>query len=279
MRRRQLGADAVFFPSQVLISDADVSKLDQIPEVAGWAGFSAPEVPSTRFRAPRRSSRWDQGGSTRSSGRRSSPDGCRIPAATMKPSSTKPGSSRPHRRASVSGSTVTWRTLSPAESDAFGLDGPPSDFDWKTAHGPVVTLHIVGVIRIPAESVLSFASDGMLLTGPGWAAAHLALGAVPPTGQAAAPNFFNALVRLRHGAADVPAFKADVARVFGRDDIPIKDLADDVERVQRSLDMERAALLLFAGAVVVAAMVLAGQAFVRPCEPVRSRWRRCGRSG
>ena len=54
-----------------------------------------------------------------------------------------------------------------------------------------------------------------------------------------------------------------MARVFGRDDIPVKDLADDVKRVQRSLDVERTALLLFAGAVILAAVVLTGQAFVR----------------
>ena len=40
MRTRQLGADVVFFPSQVGFSDADLSRLDQIPEVAAWAGFS-----------------------------------------------------------------------------------------------------------------------------------------------------------------------------------------------------------------------------------------------
>jgi ABC-type lipoprotein release transport system permease subunit len=145
----------------------------------------------------------------------------------------------------------------------FGPDGPPSDFDWITAAGPVVKLHIVGVIRIPAQSVVSFASNPLLLSGPGWATAHLGLGSTPPTGLPAAAGFNNALVRLRHGAADVPAFKASVARVFGRDDIPVKDLADDVKRVQRSLDVERTALLLFAGAVILAAVVLTGQAFVR----------------
>jgi ABC-type lipoprotein release transport system permease subunit len=89
------------------------------------------------------------------------------------------------------------------------------------------------------------------------------VGVTPPTGLPAAAGFNNALVRLRDGAADVPAFKAAIARVFGRDDIPVKDLADDVKRVQRSLEVERTALWLFAGAVILAAAVLTGQAFVR----------------
>ena len=92
--------------------------------------------------------------------------------------------------------------------------------------------------------------------------AHLAAAGASPTGTAAA-GWVNAVVRLRHGAADVPAFQAGVARLYGRDDIPVKDLRDDIKRVQRSLDVERTALLLFAGAVVLAAMVLIGQAIVR----------------
>ena len=75
-------------------------------------------------------------------------------------------------------------------------------------------LRIVGVVRIPAEAVLSFASSPLILSSPGWAAQHLAIGATPPTSRPAANGFFNALVRLKHGAADVPAFAADVARVL-----------------------------------------------------------------
>jgi ABC-type lipoprotein release transport system permease subunit len=112
------------------------------------------------------------------------------------------------------------------------------------------------------ESVLSFASSGLLLPGPGWAEAHLATDGTPITGTAAR-GWVNALVRLRDGAADVPEFQAGVARLYGRDDIPVKDLRDDVKRVQRSVDVERTALMLFAGTVTLAAIVLIGQAVVR----------------
>ena len=259
-------------------SDADLSQLDQIPEVAAWAGFSGAPAPSRARRpaTPRRSWRSDRGGSTPSSGPRCWPAGRPDPRRDDEAVVNEAAFKEAAAEGFGLGSTVTWRSLSPAESDAFGLDGPPSDFDWTTAHGPVVTLHLVGVIRIPAESVVSFASNPLLLSGPGWATAHLA-SAHPPTGLP--PPRVNALVRLRHGAADVPAFKAAVARVFGRDDIPVKDLADDVKRVQRSLDVERTALLLFAAAVVLAAAVLPARPSCAGPGLARSRCRCCGRWG
>ena len=265
MRSRQLGADAVFFPSQVALSDADISKLDQIPEVAAWAGFSA--TPGTIDEIPGADATplvavgpgwFDTIERARVLAGRL-PDPGRDDEAVVNERGFEEGVAMGFGL----GSTLTWRSLSPEEGAAFGPDGPPPDFDWTTAHGPVVTLRIVGVVRLPAESVVSFVSSPLLLSGPGWATAHLGLGATPPTGVPAAFRWNNALVRLRHGAADVPAFKAAVANVFGRDDIPVKDLTDDVKRVQRSLDVERTALLLFAGAVILAALVLTAQAFVR----------------
>ncbi len=156
---------------------------------------------------------------------------------------------------------LTWRNLSPADLEA--VDGePPDDFDWSTATGPVTKLRVVGVVRLPMESVVSFASTGLLLPSPAWAAGPPGRGRSLPDRHGGA-GWVNALVRLRHGAADVPAFQAGVARLYGRDDIPVKDLRDDIKRVQRSLDVERTALLLFAVAVVLAAIVLIGQAIVR----------------
>ena len=77
------------------------------------------------------------------------------------------------------GSVLTWRNLSPADLEAVG-DEPPDDFDWTTATGPVTRLRIVGVVRLPMESVVSFASSGLLLPGPAWAQAHLAVEEPPP---------------------------------------------------------------------------------------------------
>ena len=151
------------------------------------------------------------------------------------------------------GTKLVWRNLSLEQAEQFE-DGLPNDFDFRDAEGVVTELTIVGVVRMPMESVASFASDGMLLTSPGWAAAHLD----------EAPIWFtNAIVRLRNGAADMPALHAGLERVTGRADIPVKDLSTDIKRVQRSLDLERTALLMFAAAIAITALVLVGQAVVR----------------
>jgi putative ABC transport system permease protein len=151
------------------------------------------------------------------------------------------------------GMVLTWRNLSLADMEALG-GYPPDGWDWSQATGPVTRLRIVGVVRQPMESVLSFASGPAIWVSSAWAEAHLASSAV---------DFTNAVVRLRHGAADLPALEAGIARLYGRDDLPVKDLSDDIKRVQRSLDVERTALLLFAAAVIVATVFLIGQAFVR----------------
>ena len=250
MRAQLFGADAVFFPSQVGISDADVSKLSQIPEVVAWGGFTSTPAQFDEF--PGQGGPLVQVGSDWLTtierakviaGRL--PDPARDDEAVINVPVEKVGGRV--------GMTLTWRSLSPADVKALG-GYPPDGWDWTKATGPVTKLRIVGVVRQPMESVLSFASTPVVWASSTWAREHLASSAV---------DFNNAVVRLRHGASDVAAFEAAVARVYGRDDIPVKDLSDDIKRVQRSLDLERAALLLFAAAVIVASVVLLGQAFVR----------------
>jgi MacB-like periplasmic core domain/FtsX-like permease family len=249
MRSQLLASDAIFFPSQVRIDDADITKLSQLPEVAAVAGFSLTisnldEIPGSNplvpvgpdwFRTIERAKVLE--------GRL--PDPSRDDEAVINADATKYGFHV--------GSTVTWRNMSPADVQAVG-GYPPPDYDWSKVTGPVTTLRIVGIVRLPIESVVALATGPQLWPGPGWAAAHLDQSAV---------LFTNAFVRLRHGAADLPAFQAGVARVYGRDDIPIKDLTDDIKRVQGSLEVEHTALLLFAAAVALSAAVLVGQALVR----------------
>jgi ABC-type lipoprotein release transport system permease subunit len=262
MRADYDGADAVFFPSQIR-SNVDSARLGEIPEVAAWAGFAstvstidgvpggAPLIPvgSGWFTTIERAKLLE--------GRL--PDPNRDDEAVINAAARDQG----EQLGLGVGSVLTWRNLSPSDVEALGGDDPPADYDWSKATGPVTKLHVVGVVRLPMESVMSFASTPLLLPGPGWAKAHLMSGEAASSATGAQVNFFNAFVRLRHGAADVPAFQAAVARVYGRADIPVKDLSDDIKRVQRSLDVERTALLLFAAAVLAAAAVLVGQALVR----------------
>jgi len=262
MRAEYVAADAVFFPSQVR-ADVDSTRLEEIPEVEAWAGFAS--TVSAIDGVPGGSPLIPVGSGWFSTIERGKvlagrlPDPDRDDEAVINTAARDQGT----ELGLGLGSVLTWRNLSPADVAALGPDGPPADYDWSKATGPVTKLRIVGVVRLPMESVMSFASTPLLLPGPGWAKAHLLSGDAASSATGAQVNFFNAFVRLRHGAADVPAFQAGVARVYGRADIPVKDLSDDIKRVQRSLDVERTALLLFAAAVLAAAAVLVGQAFVR----------------
>jgi ABC-type lipoprotein release transport system permease subunit len=256
-----LAADAVFFPSQVGVYDADVTRLGDLPEVEAWAGFAS--TFSVLDEVPDGAPLVAVGSDWFTTIERATVLEGRLPDPDRDDEAVITSALLPEAKAVGGGvgSVLTWRTLSPADVAAMGGE-PPDDFDWTTATGPVTRLRIVGVVQLPMDSVLSFASTGLLLPSPGWAEAHLATDGTSTTGKAAL-GWINALVRLRDGGADMPAFQDGVAQLYGRDDIPVKDLRDDSKRVQRSLDVERTALLLFAGAVMLAALVLIGQAVVR----------------
>ncbi len=251
MRQQLLAADAVFFPSQVMIGDADVTKLASIPEVAAWSGFAlapgwfselgpaaGPFIPvgdgwfTTIERAKVLAGRL--------------PDPTRDDELVVNQAALKLGGHI--------GMTLTFHTYSPADYEKFADAATPQ---LDQLHGPVVKMKVVGVIRMPIDSVLTFAAEPEIYPSPGFYAKHRDQMAV---------YFTNAFVRLKHGAADLPGFQAQVAQVYGRSDIPTKDLSDDVKRVQNSTNLERTALLLFAAAAVLASLVLIGQAFVRSVQ-------------
>jgi hypothetical protein len=76
------------------------------------------------------------------------------------------------------------------------------------------------------------------------------------------PRAPNLVVRLRPGT-DVKAFHRRAAAALGLADIPVRDLGEDHKRITHSTDLERTGLLLFAGTVVLAGVVLVGQAITR----------------
>jgi ABC-type lipoprotein release transport system permease subunit len=141
---------------------------------------------------------------------------------------------------------------SPAQAaDLFGGDHEPA--------GPKVRVRIVGIVghdslwgrylgssdRVDDPTMVGF------LTSPALVEKY-AFGYAP-----------NALVRLRHGAADVAGFRAGVARVTGDPTIPVRDLSADRARFERAISVEQTALVMFAIAVAAAGIVLLGQALVR----------------
>lgn len=123
--------------------------------------------------------------------------------------------------------------------------------------GPVVPLRIVGVVRS-----LWYGDEvggrGRVIPSAGLLAAYRAnfLGAsdeVP----------LNGLVRLRDGARDLPAFRADLARVSGRSDIDVRDRSEIVDRAREVVRFENGGLLAFAIAALLAGGVMVGQAIMR----------------
>ncbi|MEP7178689.1 MAG: FtsX-like permease family protein [Pseudonocardiales bacterium] len=123
--------------------------------------------------------------------------------------------------------------------------------------GPRVPLRIVGVVRslwwgdevggrgnvIPSPALLSRYRTNVLGTS----------NTVP----------MNALVRLQHGAADLPAFRADLTRVSGRPDLDVVDRAEYVRHAHAVTRFESASLLSFGLALLLAAAVMVGQAIGR----------------
>ncbi len=121
--------------------------------------------------------------------------------------------------------------------------------------GPRIVIHVVGVVRSP------WFSDGPQSHGT-----LVPSAAMVRRYQANLLNestWFNALIRLRGGAAAVPAFQAHLARVTGRSDLGIRNLPDELRHRQRAASFEARWLVAFGGAALVAALVLLGQALGR----------------
>ena len=70
-------------------------------------------------------------------------------------------------------------------------------------------------------------------------------------------------VRLKRGAADVPAFRAAVQQIAGKRRYAFFDPSSSLPKVQRSIDLQAHALLLLTAFGAAAALLLGGQALFR----------------
>jgi hypothetical protein len=151
------------------------------------------------------------------------------------------------------GDTLTLELASPQQANA-GYDGtsggPP--------RGPRVQVRIVGVVRSPWFQDIP-GGHGSVIPTPAQFAQHRA-SMLGTNGQ----SFVNALVRLAGGAAAIPRFRADLARVTGRHDIDVWNNAINFgDPVRRVTGYEAACLLAFAIAALISALFLVGQAVAR----------------
>jgi FtsX-like permease family len=147
----------------------------------------------------------------------------------------------------------------PAELRTMAGSGPGGAFT-----GPRITVRLVGVV-----SSTWWGEPTTVTLSPAVAARHpdsvVRTSGTPP----GSPYVANALVRLRGGAAAIPQLRTDFARVTGRSDVEVLDLADWVERpVRQQTSFEARCLLAFALAAFLAALFLVGQAVSRSAASV-----------
>src|SRR6266516_4234884 len=152
------------------------------------------------------------------------------------------------------GDTLTLHLPSPQQANAGydGSTGPP--------RGPIIVARIVGVGRTPwGVDADSPGQSGGVLASPALFT-HYRANIMGTSGQ----TYINALVRLKGGAAAIPAFRADLARVTGRSDIDVwNNLANFGEPTRKVTGYEAACLLAFALAALAAAVFLVGQSVAR----------------
>jgi FtsX-like permease family len=152
------------------------------------------------------------------------------------------------------GDTLSLHLASPQQVNVGydGSTGPP--------RGPIIRARIVGVGRpvwgLDADSP---GQTGGVLASPALFA-HYRANILGTSGQA----YINALVRLKGGAAAIPAFRADLARVTGRSDIDVQNnLVSIGGPIRKVTGYEAACLLAFALAALMAAFFLVGQSVTR----------------
>jgi FtsX-like permease family protein len=153
------------------------------------------------------------------------------------------------------GDTITLQMASPRQANA-GYDGS----DGTPPRGPAVRARIVGVGRTPwAVDADGPGQHGGVVSSPALFARYRA-DIIGTNGHA----YINALVRLKGGAAALPKFRADLAKVSGRSDIDVWNNQETFGApFKRISGYEAACLLAFALAALIAAFFLVGQSVAR----------------
>ncbi len=141
------------------------------------------------------------------------------------------------------GSTFTFQPYGPTQTDTTGQPA-----------GPKVTMHVVGVARELQEFL--FVTEGQVLVSPAFIATY---------GNQIL-RLQNADVVLRHGAADIGALRSDSGSLLGG--APVLDLHADSRRINTTLEVERAALLMLAAAVALGGGILVSQALGRSASTI-----------
>jgi len=153
------------------------------------------------------------------------------------------------------GDPLTLHLSSPAQAEA-GFDASGGQ-----PRGPLVQVRIVGEIRSPFWLDGPGGDGGVL---PTYAFTQKYRADVVGSDPAHTASYTNALIRLKGGAAAIPAFKAGLARVTGRSDVDVWDDYDKFgAQIRKGTGYEAAVLLAFGLAALLAALFLVGQTIAR----------------
>src|SRR4051812_29131716 len=148
-----------------------------------------------------------------------------------------------------------------AGNSGFGSVPPP--------RGPRFVVHVVGIVRrpdeisvVPIRQDLTYAGSGSMYFTPAFLHRYAGVLGVPFNGL---PGQEIVRVRLRHGAADLAAFRRGAVKVMG-DHIQILPGADTMvaaNAAQRGIKLEVLALLAVGVLAVVATVLVVGELLVR----------------
>jgi hypothetical protein len=152
------------------------------------------------------------------------------------------------------GDTLTLALAAPNQVD---FDPVPAE----RLKGPRVPITIVGVVRSPWNYDLP-GRPGLMLVSPALTAAHPE-NIIGPSDDLERQTVVNAQARLTHGAADIPRLRKDLQRLTGRGDIDVWDIEAQDRVGEHTAVFEAACLWVFAGAALLAALFLVGQALSR----------------
>ncbi|MCU1464250.1 MAG: transporter permease [Actinomycetia bacterium] len=236
LRNRTDAADAIVFPGQVGVLKSDWSALARRPEIAKIARwdltFGRVQVSDEEatFFVPVDHA-W-----LREVDRPVVVDGRMFDAT--KPDEAVVGPEAVKNGLHV-GSIMDYRPYGAGQDDTTGA----------APNGPAVQLHVVGVVRQIDEYLFV---PGMVMVSPAFVDG-------PGAGTLLVEN---AMVRLTHGARDVPQLQRDVSKLVAPG-TPVDNLHLIQRRVDTTLDVERTALMLLAAAIAVAGLMLVAQALRR----------------
>ena len=149
------------------------------------------------------------------------------------------------------GDWVSMRFFSVPQLQSLGEQNPAL----ITPDGPRERVRIVGVVRSPWFSD-QIGYDASITASPALIRKH-------PANMLLDTGNVGALVRLRHGQADLRRFQADLASLTGRPDLTVRALSEFSQQRRHSTSFEAAWLAGIAAALAIASAWTVGQLIAR----------------